>query len=277
VYFTLSFATNGGSKIDNKEWNSKAALLDLPIPLKQDAIFLGWCYDAALEKPVSTSDRPTGDMTLYAKYQATAQLEENETPPFASALDQGTDFKIIVLADGNLEPGQVKAGITAKNFNRQEQTDFITVTGGDGKFTISGTNGFEPGATYKLTLTDDALTFEGYEASVRDFNFTTAKQETLNLTLNSGLTYIPMEDISNITENGLKVAELNSPLALVSEAAVSADEMAEGTFEYDGILKVGDTVAIYEGVSPEVRTLATDNEGDVAYVTITAVNGKLYS
>lgn len=276
--YTLSFETNGGSEIEDKKWSSRANLIDLPIPFKQDAIFLGWCYDDALEKPVSTADRPTSNMKLYARYQATAQLEQHETPLFASTLDQNTDFTITVLADGDLTSAEVKAGIAAKNFNRQEQTDFIMVTGGDGEFTISGgVNGFEPGATYKLTLTDDVLTFKGYEASVRDFNFTTAKEETLNLTLNSGLKYIQMEDISNITENGLKVAELYSPLAVVGENTTGAGGMVEGTFEYDGILNVGDTAAIYEGVSPEVRTLATDNEGDVAYVTITAVTGKIYS
>jgi hypothetical protein len=53
--------------------------------------------------------------------------------------------------------------------------------------------------------------------------------------------------------------------------------MTEGTFEYPGMLPVGAKLVVYQGVSPLERDLTTDNEGAVAYITITAVNGSVYS
>ena len=51
-----------------------------------------------------------------------------------------------------------------------------------------------------------------------------------------------------------------------------------GSFTYaGGSLAVGDTVAIYEGVSPADRSIRTDNDGAVAYVQITAVSGNTYT
>lgn len=44
-----------------------------------------------------------------------------------------------------------------------------------------------------------------------------------------------------------------------------------------GGLAVGDTVAIYEGVSPADRSIRTDNDGAVAYVQITAASGTTYT
>src|SRR5690606_22341443 len=43
-------------------------------------------------------------------------------------------------------------------------------------------------------------------------------------------------------------------------------------------IQVGDSVAIYEGVRPDRRTVNTTgaDDGDVAYVEITAINGSIY-
>lgn len=55
----------------------------------------------------------------------------------------------------------------------------------------------------------------------------------------------------------------------------------EGTFQYNGKqnIQVGNTVAIYNGVAPNQRNLATsvDDDGEVVYVTIRAIDGSTYT
>ncbi|MEG2583807.1 MAG: InlB B-repeat-containing protein, partial [Oscillospiraceae bacterium] len=145
-------------------------------------------------------------------------------------------------------------------------------------FTISAKDGaFEAGATYKITLDDERLQFDGYGASVRDYNFTTAKDETLALSLGKDLIYVPASDVTNMTQDGSRVSSLNVPVATVGEN-LSAVNLENGTFVYTkGTLKIDDTVAIYEGIQPNKRTFDNENDGNVAYVTITNVNGNTYS
>jgi len=275
--YVVLFESNGGSPIPNQYLFEGTPLKQLPIPFRDNDIFLGWCYDAPLTQPVKDTDYIVGNIKLHAKYQASTPLIETETPNFASALDQGADFTITITAPSDKTAEEVKAGIEAKNLNQQEQIDFITVTGANGVFVLSGTNGFVAGSTYKISLIDENLSFQGYDASVRTFNFTTAKAPVLNLTLNAGLIYIPIEELENITANGLAVTELAVPLVILSDNVVDPEKMTEGSFEYDTVLAVGDNLVVYEGVSPLERDLTTDNEGSVAYITITAVNGSVYT
>jgi len=275
--YVILFESNGGSPVQDQYLFEGRSLNQLPIPFRENSIFLGWHYDAALTKPVQEKDYILSNLKLYAKYQATTPLVETETPRFASALDQEADFSIILLAPSEMTAEEVKAGIEAKNLNEQKQTDFITVMGSNGVFVLSGTNGFMAGATYKISLINELLSFQGYEASVRSFNFTTVKEKVLNLTLNADLHYIPIEQLRNITADGLAVTELVVPLVVVSDDVVDPEMMTEGTFEYDTVLPVGSKLVVYEGVSPLERDLTTNNEGSVAYITITAVNGSVYT
>ena len=275
--YVILFESNGGSPVQDQYLFEGRSLNQLPIPFRENSIFLGWHYDAALTKPVQEKDYILSNLKLYAKYQATTPLVETETPSFASALDQETNFTIIIVAPSGMTVEEVKAGIEAKNLNEQKQTDFITITGSDGTFVLSGTNGFTAGATYKISLIDENLAFQGYEASVRAFNFTTAKEKVLNLALKDDLYYIPIEQLRNITVNGLAVEELVVPLVVVNDDVIAPDKMTEGTFELDTVLPVGAKLVVYEGISPLERNLTTNNEGSVAYITITAVNGSVYT
>ncbi|WP_170841411.1 InlB B-repeat-containing protein [[Clostridium] fimetarium] len=275
--FTLRFESNGGSTIEDRLVRGETKLEDLPIPYKSGTIFMGWYYDVALKNRVSHNDQIKSDITLYAKYAEAASLAELETPRFATMLDQATSFSFVVFAPAGMSAEQVKLALITKNVTNPKQTDFIEVTGSNGFFTVSAKGGkFESGATYKFSLDDESLSYEGFGTSVRDYNFTTAKAEVLNLGLNDSIIYIATEDVSNMTLDGEGVSSLSIPLATTDLGTI---DYKSGTFTYDkAALAIGNNIAIYKGLRPDLRGLNdTSSEGEVAYIKVTEVNGTTYN
>jgi len=270
--YEVKFETNGGGTIASQKFRSGVAMDNLPIPFKENSIFEGWCYDEELSLPIATTDTVKNNMTLYAKYLETKPLEEYETPVFASALDQSPDFTIEVVSTQEMTADEVKNCITAKNLSSIKQEDFINVTGSKKNFVIHGTNGFEKGATYKLTLDNENLSFEGFPDSVRDYNFTVAKEKALNFSLNSDIIYVPASEIVRIT------GKTNAPITL-NESGISETAPSGGNFTYSGSteIKVGDNLAIYEGTRPDLRSVDNDNDGDILYVKIIGKSGNSYT
>lgn len=99
----------------------------------------------------------------------------------------------------------------------------------------------------------------------------------MNVPLNASMIYLPFADVTDMMLDG---TEVGSPAFSVVATTVggSGNALAEanassGTFVYSGdtVIQVGDTVAIYQGISPNLRTLETtgENDGDIAYVQIT--------
>ncbi|PNT92013.1 S-layer homology domain-containing protein [Clostridium thermosuccinogenes] len=224
------------------------------------APYVMWAVEKGITKGIGNNRFSPDSLLTYAKYSASAPLVESETPVFASALDQGTDFTITVVSSVFMTTDQVKNAITVKNISSPGQIDFIEVTGDGTTFEISGTNGFEAGATYKLTLNDERLCFQGFEPSVRDYNFTIAKEDVMNLTLSRDMIYIPASEISDITENGKGVKSLSTPLVRMSgdpgnnsvtvdEAVMdfSDDKYAPMQLDSQTTVDVGDYLAFYDG------------------------------
>lgn len=290
IRYIVNFETNGGGEIGRKSVVKDTAINRLPTPNREGHIFLGWYYDEALTDIVEGDDVVDKNMTLYASYLEQAPLETLERVNFASAENVGKDFTIkVITADDSLTADDVKAAIIPKNLTNPAVTDFIEVTEEDGGFVISGvkysegmgtSKGFEEGATYSIKLNSDALFFEGYPESAREFNFTTYKEEVLNLKLNGDIIYIPAENLKNIINNGKAVSTLNIALYTVgNDGAASVASLTEGSFEYDKELAVGQIVSVYEGLIPTERTLETPEEqlGDIGYVEITGKSGNKYS
>ncbi len=290
TYYTITFDSNGGSDTSSISRREGANYSELPVPYKEKNIFDGWYYDAALTKRVGSNDVLRENVKLYAKWSGAAPLSEKETPHFASATDQTKDFTVRILGLESMTAEEVQAAISVKNFNSQDKKEWIKVTKNGSTFIVSGINylgkdgtaqeGFEEGSSYKLTLNNDALTFEGYSQEVREFNFTIKKEDVFNLTLNNKLDFIKFEDISNIIENGKRTDTIKTTLLSVDENGTTAADMVKGTFTYTkGKLEVGDTVTIYEGIHPNERVLDDTREGAngaIAYVEITSVNGNTY-
>ncbi|HPW40014.1 MAG TPA: InlB B-repeat-containing protein [Bacillota bacterium] len=280
--YTITFATNGGDAIDNLRLRPGTALNNLPVPYKMDAVFLGWYKDSSLSTPVSSTDKITGNMTLYAKYAASTGFTEELSVPTISKLDQDKTFTITVVDSTKvMTAAEVKAGMTFDSPSNPGFAGIQVDESSDGEFIVSAIGGaFDEGGTFKLTLDNDNLSFKGEDESTRICTFTIAKSPVMNLSLNKNMKYLSAGQISDMTQNGYSVKSLSIPLVRVAGDGPSDIDAEGGTFVYDGGgINVGDTVAIYEGIRPDQRDLDTrdDDAGDIAYVTITAISGTTYS
>lgn len=77
--YTITFETNGGSKIDPKMVDEGIILTKPQDPTKAGYTFAGWYTDANLTKAYDFASAVVGDMTLYAKWEKTTP-EQPETP-----------------------------------------------------------------------------------------------------------------------------------------------------------------------------------------------------
>ena len=77
--YTITFETNGGSKIDPKMVDEGIILTKPQDPTKAGYTFAGWYMDANLTKAYDFASAVVGDMTLYAKWEKTTP-EQPETP-----------------------------------------------------------------------------------------------------------------------------------------------------------------------------------------------------
>jgi len=283
--YTITFDSNGGSAVAARTATEGEALSKLPAPVKEGYIFQGWFQDSDLSLIFAEGSAVYADTTLYAKYMDNVSKFVKSIPNY-SVLDVAPGFTITVNdTTGGLTASEVQARMTFVDMANPDSAG-IAVTGADGRFTVAAKGGqFVEGHTYQLTLTDDNLTFEGQDATMRIYVFSVAKQEVMKISLNSNMVYLPFADVTDMVLDG---AEVNSPAIPIMTATVGDSEgnLAEanagsGTFRYAGgaAIQVGDAVAIYEGVRPDLRTLETTgaDNGDVAYVQITAVNGSTYT
>ncbi|MEK4371643.1 InlB B-repeat-containing protein [Paenibacillus sp. FSL R5-0473] len=285
--YTLTFESNGGTPVTAQKVRKGQVLSALPAPTKEGYIFQGWFVDSDLSLIFASGTTLTADTKLYAKYTDSIDRAVQSVPSY-SVLDVAPNFTIKVQdSSGSLTESQVKEGMTFVDTANPE-FEGVTVSGGNGVFTVSSAaeNGkFVEGNTYQLTLTDDSLSFQGQDATTSIYVFSVAKKEVMNIPLNASMIYLPFADVADMMLDG---TEVGSPAFSVVATTVggSGNALAEanassGTFVYSGdtVIQVGDTVAIYQGISPNLRTLETtgEDDGDIAYVQITGVNGTTYT
>ncbi|WP_168735955.1 InlB B-repeat-containing protein [Cohnella fermenti] len=285
--YTLTFESNGGTAVAAQTVRQGEELSKLPAPSKEGYIFQGWFRDSELSLIFVEGSTVTADTKLYAKYIDNVSNAIQSVPSY-SMLDVEPGYTIAINdVTGTLTATEVQAGITLEDIANPDSAG-ITVTGGSGLFTAaSAAEGglFAEGNTYQLTLTDDRLSFQGQDATTRNFVFSIAKQEAMNIPLNPDMIYLRFADITDMRLNG---ADVDSPAIPVisttvggGDAGLAAANASSGTFAYTGSaeIQVGDAVAIYEGVRPDLRTVDTTgaDDGDVAYVQITAIDGSTYA
>ncbi len=279
----VTFVTNGADPIESKTIDKGTLVSELPTPYRENYIFTGWYYDKGMSKLASKSDAITSNTTLYAGYIQTEALEPVESPTFAAAMDVDGDFSVTVIStDPTLSAEQVQSAIEVEVAADSSQTDLFVVSGSNGSYVISGNGGFDAGKNFRITLHDTRLSFEGELDTVREFNFATKKEQVLNLTISNDMLFIPMEDVSDIINDGVSVDSLSIALYEADEDGnVSPADLTTGSFTYNGTLelKVGDVAAIYAGLRPDLRTLdsTAEENGDLAYVEIIAVEGNRIS
>ena len=279
---TVKFETGGGAGMANKYVTPGTAISSFDTPVWAEHIFLGWCYDSALTQPVESDAKVTKDMTLYANWLEQAPLDTLETVSFASAVDVNPSFAInVVTSDLSLTAEDVLALITAEDITDPDAEDIITISGANGHFLVRGTNGFRAGASYRITLNNNALNFKDQPETAREYNFTVYREEVMNLTMQGDIVYLTVGEVGNIINNGEQVATLNLALYQTDGTSVSPADLVNGSFDYEGSkdIQEGTIVCIYEGAIPTERTKDTpkDQLGDMAYLEITGVSGETYT
>ncbi len=280
--FTVKFETGEGTKIKDKVVIEGTAISSLATPYWAEHIFTGWYYDAALEQPVGNNDKVTKNMTLYASWLEQVPLDTLDKVTFASAVDVKTDFTIeVVSTDTDMTAEDVLVLIDADDLAEPDAKDIIAVNGGNGAFTVSGVGGFREGGSYRITLNNDKLSFKGQPESARQYNFTVDREDVINLAAKSDIKYLPLNNISNIINNGQSVSSLNLSLYESDGTNVTVADLSTGSFKYSGntAVSTGDIVCVYDGEIPTNRTLDTpdDKLGDMAYLEITAIDGNTYT
>ncbi|MDE5952483.1 MAG: InlB B-repeat-containing protein, partial [Acetatifactor sp.] len=282
TYYQVTFALGSGQdsiNLPDAKPNAAGTRIDTrPSPVRQDVIFLGWYYDAALTQPVGDSDTVDRNMTLYAKTDSLAGLDIQETPNYITVTDVEPEFQL-QLSGTDIDPADlIIIQVSANNAEVPFTVD------SNGNVTITG--GWENGHTYKAVLKDDSsavFVHEGQpqQTSIRVFNIIVKKAPVQNLSLNDaegGLKYIPRTDIPTMSNSmqGLFTASLKA--GNVGETTIDKVEQT-GTFTYSGseTLSVGDVVAVYEGRHPNERETDEEREASIIYVEITEVSGTTYS
>lgn len=160
-------------------------------------------------------DEPGGE-TGSVLYEPTV----SDTPGTAAKTDVDPSFSIVVESSESMSLDDVKKAITAvdtSNLNNEENVIEVTPNG-DGTYTIKGLTpvvkgpgeegttyetGFIAGHAYKITLNDERLSFVGENDSVREYDFTVAREETLNVELREDIVYIPEGQVKGDIDAGL--------------------------------------------------------------------------
>ncbi len=281
-FFEVSFALGDGLNIDGltmpetKTYAIGTQLEELPTPYSRGYVFLGWYYDAALTQRAATTDIVKADMTLYAHMTPIEEVPFLETPSYCTMtdVDAGFTFQVKAASAEDVRDALTVVQVSANNAEISE----LSITGGNGVYTVRG--GWDEGHTYKAMLdesSDVVFVVDGQEQpdSTDSLNFLTAKEEVLNLSLNDGIVFIPMDQVSGMSESltGLFTVSMGTD----GTAGVQS-ESQEGSFVYKGAetIEVGDTVALYSGDLPNTRTVDTDND-TVVYLNITEKHGNTYS
>lgn len=276
--YTLSFHTNDSSPVTLKSVVQGELVGSLPVPQKENSIFIGWFTDdTTFEKGISENTLADSDLDLYAKYIESAQIAENNLQTTTSVMDKESNYSITILSsDVSMTAEDVKTVITFDALS-EEADEFagISLVGDNGTYTLTALNGFTENCSYSLLLEDDRLTFEGEIGSVRTYNWSIKMAEpVLNLALDSSVKFIPVTEIDTITQNGDSVDSIFAPLYTMDDA--DSIDSIYGTFNYTGSLSlaIGDKLALYEGTAPEAR-VSTGNYKDeqISYVTITSITG----
>lgn len=255
---------------------AKGSLIsDIEIPYLNNYIFAGWYYDKDKTMPVLTSDTVDGPMTLYADLFARTERPIVETPAFSSArLAAGQagsyTFKIVGYTEGC-----IKSFI---EIGSKEEVPYTVDEDGTVHPVI------EDGFTYTIELEKDcdaAFVIDGelQPASMKLFTIVTDMDEVMNVKLDDSVNFIESAAVGNLVGTIFDGMFSTSFISEGENSDVGLNKN-EGSFDYAGELAVGDLVAIYEGIRPDLRTLdsmGSAEDGGIAYVKIIGRDGNRYS
>ena len=146
---TVTFNSNGGTKIAPKEVVSGVKIKAPSTPTKDKYIFRGWYEDNTFSIPFYFNNTPiTSDITLYAKWEAANSINE-------------------IRLVGDIQYGTVQVG-TLPSFNPGTTTDSITIDRTNSDWAYKMQNGLWSRFGLKTpTAVNDGKTNYGYDFSVK--------------------------------------------------------------------------------------------------------------
>ena len=271
--YTVIFNTNGGSSISPVAIEEGRMMFTLPTPQKANAVFMGWYTDETLQSDRFTTTSPVNsNLTLYAKYMSIDGIEETEIDDTYALIDQSANLSFtLTTTDNTLTQADVFSKIALEVMDGSEAIS-LNVNGNSGVFTVTAVNGFNEGSSYKLTLNDALLKFSTKEETIRNCNFSIARNESFDIAINDEIVYIPDEHVSNIIKNGEAVATLSVPVVNLN---TEEDNTSSGTFTYTGndVITSGLILCVYSGAKPLPGDDSNFISDDIAYVKVTGING----
>lgn len=272
-YHTVTFVTNSDSSIPTRQIADQACLEKLPNAKKINNIFDGWFYEDSFATPVKSTDVVTKDITLYAKFENEPEIDSKETPSAIVKNNVDVDFKILIANPSGYSLEDAKKYIDSENLLDSKVEAMRLSMREDGLLELSFTQqGFDAGVSYKVKLSDDNMYFEGENPDVKEYNFTTTATPLNNMKYMDDITYLSVEEFSDIVINGKLADSFSISLfSIYQNGELVSNEEITGSFKSAATLAIGSVVTLYDGVRPDKRTVDTPVEqcGDVAYVEIT--------
>ena len=269
---TITFNTDGGSAVDpitaGVGYTYKGTI---PVPGKDAFVFVNWVKEDG-SVYYQAEDVISQNMTLTAVYEPVDPMEQLNITSF-SLSDQPTDVSFSIYGEFS-SVDEVKANITVLPKDGSDPVEVAVKDNGNGNFTVYAPEGFNPGASYELTL-GDGLYFADKDEMFRTVYFIIKKEEVDNLQYNPDMVFIKDTDKMNYTIGDETIPVLESALLSNDESK----EAITGSFTMpDGDLETDDIVCIYENVHPNDRDYTkNDYEDDaLAYIRITGVSGDVY-
>ncbi|MGM9942164.1 MAG: InlB B-repeat-containing protein [Bulleidia sp.] len=266
---------------ENRVYPAGTKLDFLPDMVKEDAVFIGWCYDKNRTRYVQDDDLLTGNIALYASYQDTKDLEVHRYDTYARAVveaGKADSFTVSVCAGNQAEISDeiVKNGVIVKNVSSIEESEqFEYSENATGAYVIRPENGWEEGADYRVVLQDERLCFTGYDPTITEYDIQFEMPEVMNFSLNDQIRYISRNDITDLVVNGEQQSTIDIAVMTAGEEGNETGSDTSGSFRYSSELKAGDQIAIYEGnVIPTLNGKEdTFCQQDISFLEVTAVEG----
>jgi hypothetical protein len=252
---TVSFETNGGSKIDPVPVPMGKALTTVPVPAKADNVFIGWYTDKELTQAFYSDTAIAQNTTLYAAYTPTQLTQREFVEPNQYLADCKPDVSVSIRSAGKLTAENLRSYVDVTSITGELPE--LNVTGDGDVYTLSPATPYSAGAQYRFTLLDDGMAFEGQDGAVRELTLRIHKDDVSNIKLKDNIIYVLWADVKTL-ENG------NYSVPTDPYTVKTGDTVCfwNGQMDKDAlVLKVLATTAVQD--AGEKRTLLHTQDGSV--------------
>ncbi len=153
--YTVTFNTQGGSKVESVRVNKNSSLVKPANPTKEGYTFSGWYTDAECTEAYDFTAKVTKNMTLYAKWTEGETETDNPTDPSGSSGSSGTPGSS--GSSGTSDP----TNPTDPSETEQWENPFLDVKESDwfyGAVAYANKNGLFAGMTENTFAPDETIT-----------------------------------------------------------------------------------------------------------------------